>query len=41
LEILDFNKKTKEIVLFIFNRSWSWRDSNPRPNRQQNCFLHA
>jgi hypothetical protein len=20
---------------------WSWRDLNPRPNKQQKCFLHA
>ncbi len=22
-------------------RRWSWRESNPRPNKQQKCFLHA
>jgi len=20
---------------------WTWRDSNPRPNEEQICFLHA
>ena len=20
---------------------WSWRDSNPRPNKKPKCFLHA
>jgi len=20
---------------------WSWRESNPRPNKQPKCFLHA
>ena len=22
-------------------RKWSWRESNPRPNKEQTCFLHA
>ena len=21
--------------------SWSWRESNPRPNKEQLCFLHT
>ena len=25
----------------IINNSWSWRDSNPRPNKQYASFLHA
>ncbi len=22
-------------------KKWSWRESNPRPNKQPMCFLHA
>jgi len=22
-------------------QEWSWRDSNPRPNEEAICFLHA
>ena len=27
--------------LCLFNKSWSWRGSNPRPNKATICFLHA
>ena len=26
------------LSLFV---EWSWRESNPRPNKRQMCFLHA
>ena len=26
---------------FLISLSWSWRESNPRPNRETIRFLHA
>ena len=25
----------------IYPLKWSWRESNPRPNKEHPCFLHA
>lgn len=38
--MLYYRKKPlNKSVVFIF--LWSWRDSNPRPNKQHIRFLHA
>lgn len=33
----EYNKKTIDFSMVL----WSWRDSNPRPNKQYISFLHA
>lgn len=29
------------MIQWLKSLLWSWRDLNPRPNRQLKCFLHA
>ena len=31
----------QEFALICFLKKWSWRESNPRPNEEVICFLHA
>ena len=34
-------KNSKHLVMDAWNIVWSWRESNPRPNRETIRFLHA
>ena len=40
--VQPYNPKTEEVETCETSRCrWSWRESNPRPNREIICFLHA
>ena len=39
IKILKIKKPTPKSGFFYFK--WSRRESNPRPNKQLQCFLHA
>ena len=43
--IFNFNNFNKNIPrdnkLFLGTKKWSWRESNPRPDEENRCFLHA
>ena len=38
---LHRNKINHLIIKWLIFLLWSWRDSNPRPNKQYASFLHA
>ena len=35
------SEPTKLEFAFFYLKEWSWRESNPRPNKQSKCFLHV
>jgi hypothetical protein len=37
-KMMGYNKKPQPLGQGFL---WSWRDLNPRPNKQRKCFLHA
>jgi len=41
LELCELGSKKENSTRCVSGESWSWRESNPRPNTEIICFLHA